>query len=136
MEEDGSIRGYGPQSLTVGGFKKQKDDWIPEMGALSKIELTQELRMKVNEDFGMVGFVDFGVFSKNVNPFQNITWMKETGFQEKESLLSCSTGIGFNYLSMIGPVRFDVAFPVVRRKIDDKFIDDNFEFYIRFGQGF
>ncbi len=130
---DGSVRGYGPQSLTVGGLDA---DGVPEMGALSKVELTQEMRVKVNEDFGMVAFIDLGIFSKHMNPFKNISWMKETGFEKQESPLSCSVGLGFNYLSIIGPVRVDVAFPIVRRKFNDKFVDDIFEFYLRFGQGF
>jgi translocation and assembly module TamA len=108
-----SIRGYAFQS--VGPL----DSLDNPLGGRSKIELGGELRARVWGDFAVVQFVDAGNAYDQTYP----------DFSEP---LQWAAGIGFRYHTPVGPLRFDVAFPINRR--DD--VDDLFQLYFSIGQAF
>lgn len=109
----GSVRGYEFQS--VGPLDGATDP----LGGRSVLELGAELRFRVFGDFGIVPFIDAGTVSDNSVPdFGNdLLW---------------AAGLGFRYYTTIGPARFDLAFPINRRRG----IDDSFQFYLSLGQAF
>ncbi|MCZ4271236.1 autotransporter assembly complex protein TamA [Maritalea porphyrae] len=108
----GSIRGYGFQMagpLTAGG-KPQ--------GGLSFMEASVEARYKVTDDIGVVAFVDTGgAFTSNM-PGQGGSIY--TGY-----------GLGVRYLTPIGPIRADIAFPL--NKIPGQ---PQYGLYLGIGQAF
>jgi translocation and assembly module TamA len=108
----GSIRGYEFQ--TVGPLDSDGDP----TGGRSLIELSAELRVRVTETIGIVPFVDAGTVSDSEYP-------------SLEEELQYAAGIGVRYYTAIGPLRADVAFPLNRRDIDDRF-----QFYVSIGQAF
>lgn len=90
----GTVRGYGYQ--TIGPLFP---DDTPEGGAaMDAVNL--EFRQHVWGNFGLVPFVDGGQVSSSSRPF--------TG------RLRIGAGLGLRYYTGIGPIRFDVAFPVTR----------------------
>lgn len=109
----GSIRGYEFQS--VGPLDENNDP----IGGRSLLELSLELRFRVNETFGVVPFLDGGnVYDDELPDFsEDLQW---------------AGGLGLRYFSAIGPIRFDIAFPINRRSG----VDDAFQFYISIGQSF
>jgi translocation and assembly module TamA len=88
------------------------------IGGRSVIEAGAELRFPVWGDIGGVGFVEGGTVSTEVYP----------DFEED---FLVAAGAGVRYYSPVGPIRFDVAFPVNGRDEDDAF-----QFYISIGQAF
>ncbi|MDX1402726.1 MAG: autotransporter assembly complex family protein, partial [Kiloniellales bacterium] len=108
----GSIRGYEFQS--VGPLAQNND---PE-GGRSALELGLEARFRFQETYGVVPFIEGGTaYDENFPDFeQTIRW---------------AAGIGLRYYTVAGPLRFDIAFPINPRRTDE-----NFEFYISFGQAF
>lgn len=77
-----------------------------------------ELRQRFGTNFGAATFVDAG---------------KLTGTAiATDNNVRFGVGAGVRYYTPIGPIRFDVAVPVDRRKN----IDDSFEVYIGLGQAF
>ncbi len=110
----GSIRGFGFQK--VGPLTPGTDDPI---GGRSRIEVSTEMRVRVWGDIGVVAFVDGGqVFDSSVPDFSNaFRW---------------AAGFGVRYHTPVGPLRFDLGFPINRRPG----IDDIVQFYISLGQAF
>jgi translocation and assembly module TamA len=106
----GSVRGYGFQR--AGPLAA---DNTP-LGGRSSLELGTELRVKITETIGIVPFLEAG------NAY--------TGAWPGGKLLF-GAGIGARYYTTIGPVRFDVAFPLEKRSGDSAF-----QVYISLGQAF
>lgn len=108
----GSIRGFKFQE--VGELDEDGDP----LGGRSLVELSGEVRARVFGDFGVVPFVDGGsAFTSSVPDF--------------DETLRWAAGLGLRYFTGIGPVRSDIAFPLNKR--DE---DDDFQFYVSFGQAF
>jgi translocation and assembly module TamA len=108
----GSVRGYGYQQ--AGPLDANNDP----RGGLSSLEMGIELRAKITETIGIVTFFEGGsVF--------------DTAYPDPTERLFWGTGAGIRYYSPIGPLRFDIAFPLDKRKSDDPF-----QFYISLGQAF
>lgn len=108
----GSIRGYAERFIGPLGA-----DGDPT-GGRSAAEIGLELRSQVSSSLGFAGFVEAGAVSEDVAPT----------FDEG---LQIAVGGGVRYFSPVGPVRFDVGFPVNPRDVDDFF-----QFYISIGQAF
>jgi translocation and assembly module TamA len=108
----GSIRGYEFQS--VGPVDASND---PE-GGRSVIELGAEMRFRVTDTIGLVPFVEGGtVYNASVPDFsETMRW---------------AAGLGMRYYTAAGPLRLDIAFPMNPRRQDE-----DFEFYVSFGQAF
>lgn len=109
----GSVRGYEFQSI---GPLDSKNDPI---GGRSVIEVNAEARIKVIDSFGVVPFIDGGQVYDEVYPRLTTGDLQWAG------------GLGLRYYSPVGPIRFDIAFPINPRPIDDPF-----QFYIAIGQAF
>lgn len=108
-----SVRGYAYQKIGP------LDDDNDPIGGRSLFEFSTEVRARVWGNFGVVAFVDGGAVFPSVLP----------SFDET---IRFGAGPGLRYLTPIGPVRFDVAFPLNGRSD----IDDPYEFYISIGQAF
>jgi translocation and assembly module TamA len=112
----GTVRGYRYQSVGPQFQINGAPSGIPEGGTTIEV-LDLELRQRVGTNFGFVIFADGGGVSQSSAPF--------TG------AFRVGVGTGVRYYTSIGPIRFDVAFPVARRPSDDRF-----EIYIGLGQAF
>jgi translocation and assembly module TamA len=109
----GSVRGIGFQ---LAGPLDADDK---PLGGRSLAELSVELRSRVTETLGGVVFLDGGtVFASKLPDFSDP--------------LRLGAGLGFRYITTIGPLRFDVGFPLDRRAG----VDDLFQFYVSIGQAF
>lgn len=108
----GSVRGYGDQ--LIGPLDKFNDP----SGGRSVIELSVEARARVYGDFGLVAFVDAGSVSTAVAP-------------DFSDGVQYAAGFGGRYYSPVGPIRFDLAFPLNARDVDDPF-----GFYFSIGQAY
>ena len=108
-----SIRGYPFQK--VGPL----DDNHDPLGGRSVLEVNAEFRARVWGNFGLVPFVDGGNVYTQVYP-------------DLSEELRWAAGIGARYVTVIGPVRFDIAFPLNPPRA----VDDPFQFYISLGQAF
>lgn len=110
----GSIRGYEFQKL--GALDEQGDP----LGGRSIVELGTELRLRLGQRFGLVPFVDGGaVFT-------------DAGFSGGDETLRWAWGLGLRYYTAVGPLRLDFAFPLDKREG----VDEDFQFYLSFGQAF
>ena len=109
----GTVRGYEFQS--VGPL----DERNKPLGGKSMVLLSSELRWRLNREFGFVAFVDGGVVYEESVPetVDDVLW---------------GAGLGIRYFTPVGPLRFDLAFPLDRRSG----VDDAFQFYISLGQAF
>lgn len=108
----GSVRGYSYQSLSP-YFRDEP------IGGSSMIEASGELRLRFTEEFGGVLFVDAGNAYASATP----------DFSEA---LYVGAGTGVRYYSPIGPLRFDIAFPLN----GDDIGEDSYQFYVSLGQAF
>ena len=110
----GSVRGY--EDRIIGPLDEDDEP----VGGLSVLETAVELRAPVWRDIGLGGvlFIDAGAVSEDLVPT----------FDEG---MQFAAGTGLRYASPVGPIRFDVAFPLNGRDVDDFF-----EFYISIGQAF
>jgi len=108
----GSIRGYAYQS--VGPIKGGT-----VVGGNYLIELSFEMRLKISDRIGVVGFLDGGNAFASPDPdfSQGLLW---------------GTGVGLRYYSPVGPFRLDIGFPLDRRPG----LDDSFQIYVSLGQAF
>ncbi len=106
----GSVRGFGYQELGP-----LDPDGKP-IGGRSLNEGSAEVRYRFG-NFGVVGFVDVGQSYESTTP--------------KFSDLRYGVGIGGRYYTNFGPVRFDVATPINRRKGEPKVA-----VYVSIGQAF
>ena len=77
------------------------------------------MRWRVFDPVGVVAFVEAGGVYDGAMPDwgQDLLW---------------GAGFGLRYLTTIGPVRLDVAFPLNRREV----VDDSFQLLISLGQAF
>lgn len=107
-----SVRGYAFQSISPTNAAGDPT------GGRFLSENSMELRLRFMEDLGLVAFVDTG-------------YVTEEPFPEFSETLHVGVGGGFRYYSPVGPIRFDLAFPMHRRSGDNLF-----EFYISLGQAF
>ncbi|MEO1311017.1 MAG: BamA/TamA family outer membrane protein [Pseudomonadota bacterium] len=121
----GSVRGYGFQR--VGPLDDQNDP----LGGRSVIEAAFEQRVRVWKDLQFAAFVDAGLVSSSSTPEIRIGEQVEADGDVDDGRVLWGAGGGVRYLTPIGPLRLDVAVPVVRRQTDD-----SFEFYISIGQPF
>lgn len=108
----GSVRGIPFQTASP----LDGDD--EPLGGRSLLELSGEVRYNISETIGVVGFVDAG------RAF-------EASFPDLTEPLVVGAGLGARYYTPIGPLRVDVAVPV-----DQRDVDDPFQFYISLGQAF
>jgi translocation and assembly module TamA len=107
-----TIRGYGYQ--LVGPMFPHTD--IPSGGtAITAAGL--EFRQRFGANWGAAAFMDAGQVSASLKPLH--------------SDVRVGAGAGARYYTPIGPIRFDIALPVSRRRGDD-----SFEIYIGLGQAF
>jgi translocation and assembly module TamA len=109
----GSIRGFNYQR--VGPLDANGDP----VGGRSVAEVGAEIRARVSQAIGLVPFVEGGNVYDSVYP----------DFSEK---FRWAAGLGVRYHTAVGPLRFDLAFPLNRRPG----VDNHFEFYISIGQAF
>ncbi len=108
----GSVRGFGFQE--AGPLDADNDP----IGGLSKVEGAFEARVKVIKNVQLAAFVDAGSISADTIPHFNDEFF--IGY-----------GGGVRYITPIGPIRADVAFPLDRRETDS-----GFQIYIALGQPF
>lgn len=109
----GSIRGYEYQR--VGPL----DDDDEPLGGRSLFELGTELRLRLTQSFGVVGFFEGG----NVYP---------SLYPDFDDVIRWGTGGGLRYYSPVGPIRVDIGTPVNGRDG----IDHAVQFYISLGEAF
>lgn len=122
----GSIRGFAYQSaspyctpIDPRPKKALKCDDDQPIGGRSLLETSIEARIKVTDTIGIVPFVDAGAaFDKSIPSF-------------KEDI-RVGAGIGLRYYTAIGPIRADIATPVVGKSKNDSIV----AFYISIGQSF
>ena len=107
----GSIRGYAYQSIGP-----EVDGKV--VGGKSMVEVGTELRLRLENNIGLVAFLDGGqVFSETELQFQDdFLW---------------GAGLGLRYHLDFGPIRLDVAFPLNRRNKDSAF-----QVYVSIGQAY
>lgn len=107
----GTVRGYRYQSVGP-----QFADGNP-IGGTAVSAGSLELRQRILEHYGIVGFVDAGQVTANGAPFTG-NW-------------HIGAGVGVRYYTSIGPICLDVAVPLNREPHGDAF-----ELYIGIGQAF
>lgn len=111
---DTELRGY--RYHTVSPIRKREHKPI---GGRSGIFYTFETRFRVSKSIGLVPFFDMGSVYLTSFPKTHEKWYK-------------SAGLGFRYFSFLGPLRFDIAFPLDRRK----HIDSLYRVLVSIGQTF
>lgn len=107
----GSVRGYAYRNIgvpTANGVS----------GGRSLIEASVELRVRVTQTIGVVGFMDAGYVGAEPIP----------DFNED---LRVGAGAGLRYLTGLGPIRIDAAVP-----LDARPGDPSIAFYVGIGQAF
>ncbi len=107
----GSVRGYDYQSLSP------RDAAGLLIGGRSLVEVSAELRYRINDTFGVVGFLDGGAAGANIEP--------------PIDSMRFGTGVGLRYYTAFGPLRADFAVP-----LNKKTGDADFQIYISIGQAF
>lgn len=125
---ENTLRGYKYLTVSPLGHDNKPT------GGRSIMVFSFEGRMRISEQIGLVGFYEVGNVYKSSLP--------EFDHQQLQSV-----GAGLRYHTPIGPIRFDIAFPLVRRnkhlsekdrekgKKPKKF-DSLFEAYMSIGQSF
>lgn len=108
-----SVRGFAYQ---MAGPLDSDDD---PTGGKSIMTGAVEMRWRVTPEIGVVPFVDFGSVFEDTTP-------------DFGADLFVGAGLGLRYLSPIGPLRLDVATPVVGKRE----VDDIVQIYISIGQAF
>lgn len=108
----GSVRGYSFQSLGP------RVNGVP-IGGSSLLVGSSELRLRFTETVGGVFFVDAG------NAY-------ESNFPGIGDELYYGAGVGARYYSPIGPLRFDIGFPLNGKDIGQT----GFQLYVSLGQSF
>ena len=91
----GSVRGYDYQSIGP------RDERGKPAGGASLVEASLELRQRVYGNFGGAIFVDAGSVGTNSAP--------------DFATLRVGVGVGLRYYTAIGPIRADVAVPLVKQ---------------------
>ena len=106
----GSVRGYDYQSIGP------RDERNKPNGGASVVELNLEWRQHVYGDFGAVAFVDMGNVGNGMLP----------GGQPR-----VGAGMGLRYFTPIGPIRADVALPLMKQQGSS-----GYGLYLGIGQAF
>ncbi len=106
------LRGY--KYKTVSPLRGTKP-----LGGKSAIFTSVEMRIRLMQKIGIVPFADFGTVTSSGTPTLDTKWFK-------------SVGVGLRYFAFFGPLRFDIGFPLDRRK----HIDSAFQIYASVGQAF
>jgi translocation and assembly module TamA len=107
------LRGYRYLSVSPLNHKRKP------YGGRSAVFLTAETRIRITEKIGLVPFADFGTVTFSEFPTLSDKWYK-------------SVGGGLRYFTFFGPLRFDVGFPLDKRK----HVDKNYRIYASIGQTF
>jgi translocation and assembly module TamA len=107
----GSVRGYAYQAVGP-----RYVDNTPQ-GGLSLFEGSLEVRQRITQHWGVVGFVDAGAVGTSVTP--DLTHP------------DVGVGVGVRYNAGFGPIRLDVATPLYRRSGDAVV-----QVYLSIGQSF
>jgi translocation and assembly module TamA len=107
----GSVRGYAYRNIGP------RDPSNTLIGGRSLFEVSAEARYKINDQFGVVGFIDGG------NAFAAMV--------PDPMRLKFGIGAGLRYLTPVGPLRLDVAIPLRRGTGDPRFA-----VYVGLGQAF
>jgi len=107
-----TIRGYGYQNVGP------RNGAGKILGGLSYFLASAEVRTRITETIGLVGFVDTGNAYRDRTP--NFSKSLRTG-----------VGAGIRYLTPIGPLRVDAAVPLDKQKDDP-----DFAIYVGIGQAF
>lgn len=108
----GSVRGYAYRNIGIGTVNGDV------VGGKSLIEGSVEVRTKVTDTIGVVGFVDAGYVGADSIP----------AFSED---LRVGVGAGIRYQTGLGPIRLDAAIP-----LDAQDGDPDFGLYVGIGQAF
>lgn len=118
------LRGY--KYKTVSPRKTTAPDRNKPLGGRSAIFASIETRFRVTSTIGLVPFFDFGTVTEDELPEVHAKWFK-------------SVGAGLRYFAFFGPLRFDLAFPLDRRKKfghKNTYFDPIAQFYASVGQAF
>jgi translocation and assembly module TamA len=107
----GTVRGYKYQSIGP-----QFPDGIP-IGGTAIDAGSVEMRQRIGASFGAVAFVDAGQVSDRSLPFNG--------------RVDIGTGAGARYYTSFGPIRLDIAVPLVKQSGSG-----SFQLYIGIGQAF
>ncbi|MDO9708211.1 autotransporter assembly complex protein TamA [Paracraurococcus lichenis] len=107
----GSVRGYDYQSIGP------RDALNRPSGGASLVEASLELRQRIWGDIGGVAFVDAGSVGTSSAP--------------DTSNLRFGAGLGLRYYTAIGPIRADIAVPLVKQRDNSAF-----GLYVGIGQAF
>ena len=107
----GSVRGYAYQNI---GPRDINGDPV---GGRSSLVMSAELRYRLNEQFGLVAFVDAGnAYETAIPTFDGLKF---------------GVGGGLRYLTPVGPIRLDVAVP-----LQPESGDPSVAVYVGLGQAF
>ena len=109
----GSIRGFEFQEISPLGSDGTQE------GGRSLLEVSNELRWRFWDDYGIVPFVDGGTVS-------------DASFPDFEEEFAWAGGLGFRYYTSFGPLGIDLAYPITTPS-DEK---ANLKFYVTLGQAF
>jgi translocation and assembly module TamA len=109
----GSIRGYG---FDLAGPLDEDDKPV---GGRSVVEGSVELRTRFRNNFGLAAFLDAGTVDSTTFP----------SFQER---VLFGAGPSLRYFTPIGPIRFDLGFPLNPRHG----VDSPYQIYLSIGQAF
>jgi translocation and assembly module TamA len=110
----GSVRGYDFQSIGP------EDQFGDPFGGRSLVTINLELRQRILDSWGLVGFVDGGnVYDSSLPDF--------------EDTLRFGAGVGVRYYTDFGPIRLDLATPINPESDDDQ---PPVSVYISIGQSF
>jgi translocation and assembly module TamA len=112
----GSVRGYAFNSIGVETFEMPGEDFV--VGGSGLLEGSAELRYRINESWGAVGFLDTGYVT--LEPTLS-----------GDSDLRSGAGLGVRYFTGIGVLRADLATPLNPRPDDGPVA-----LYIGIGQAF
>lgn len=107
----GTVRGYGYKNIAP------RDGEGDLIGGRSSILFSGEVRYRINDSFGLVGFVDAGNVYETIYPQFND--------------LKVGIGAGVRYLTPVGPIRLDVAVPLQPEQDDP-----SWAVYVGLGQSF
>lgn len=107
-----SIRGYGYESIEFTASDN------PDKGGTQRWLVSNELRLRLSETWGVVTFWDVGSVSDQINPLDQVTWFS-------------GAGAGIRFFTRFAPIRLDVAVPMNQ---DADY--GNFVIYVSLGQAF
>ena len=114
-------RYYAGGSATVRGYRFQAvGPLFPNQrptGGSSLTAATVEYRQRIGKSFGAAVFVDAGQIGRSSAPFTGAVFE--------------GVGVGARYYTSLGPIRFDIAIPLEKRRKDELL-----EAYIGLGQAF